>query len=483
MRLFLEKFRLLSWLILVLAGGFVTTGAVSYKAARDAIHQAFGGMSVPAASDLVYGEIRQDIQRSLAASSLIANDAFVRNWLRGGEQTPERLIRYLQETDRKFGISGSFLISERSRRDYQGNDIGKPLQPGGSRDAWLSRVREMKSAYEATVNPGPVSRDAALVSISHRITDDEGNFIGAAGVGLPMSRFSQLVENYQSRFGCRIYLVDNAGIIMLGNGAMQHVRDLPSLRRVSNDILQSSAKPTQASYRDGESTVFVNVRFIPELRWFLVVEQRDWGMQPVQQAFLFNLAVGALVIGLVLLSVVGTVNRYRGRLANVAAVDNLTGLINRPAYEFIFQQALLETNRTKEPLSLILIEVDKFKRVVDLLGRNGGDQVLQNVADLARKSVRGTDPVSRWSEDQFMIQLRDCPLQNALEVAERLRLSVAAYDFGVDDPRAIISISLGAAKHELQEPGDSFLDRTYEALGLAKEKGGNRVEPEPSGAL
>lgn len=482
MRRFLENFRLLGWLTLVLAGGFVTTGVLGYKVARDTLRQSFATTTVPATSELIHGDIQLDLLRLSAASALIARDAVVRNWFLGGERDALQLTRYLQEVDRKYGTSGSFVISERSRRQYQGSGMLKPVPPGDSQDAWFSQVRTMKSADELTVSPPSTDSDAALVVIGHRITDEQGSFIGAAGASLPLSRYSRLIENYRSRLGCRIYFVDSAGIIMLGADAMQHVRDLPDLRRVSNEILNSSVKPTRSSYRDGESTVYVTSRFIPELRWFLVVEQSDRGIQAVQQALLVNLAVGTLATSLVLITVAGTVRRYRRRLSSVATVDTLTGLINRPAYEFIFQQALLETARTKEPLSLILVEVDKFKRVNDLLGRSASDQILQTVAELARKSVRETDPVSRWGEGQFMIQLRDCPLENAIEVAERLRLSVASHAFGVDDPRAIITVSMGVARHEFEEPSNSFLDRTYEALGLAKGRGGNRVAPEFSGS-
>lgn len=313
----------------------------------------------------------------------------------------------------------------------------------------------------------------------HRIADGRGGAADAGGTALPAEVLSSLVEKYQSRFGCRIHFVDSAGIIVLGTDAMRHVRELPGLRRVAADILSASARPTQSNYRDGETTVLVNTRFIPELEWYLVVEQSDEaGIGQLQRAFLLNLAIGAAVAGLVLTSVLAMVNRYRKRLANAAAVDPLTGLINRSAYEFVFRQTLLETDRTREPLSLILCEVDLFKRLVAAGGRGRGEVVLRNMAELARKSVRATDPVARWSEDLFVIQLRNCPLENALDVAERLRQSVAAHDFGLDSERLAVTASLGVAMHEHQEAERDFLKRVQEALGQAKAQGGNRVEPE-----
>lgn len=477
MRSVLEKFRLLGWLALVVVTGFLVTGLSGYRVARDAVHHTFAAMSVPATSDLVHAEIHRDIQRLVLVSSLIAGDAFVRNWLAEGERNPDQMARYLKDANEKYGTTESFVVSERSRRYYQEDGTLKGVPPGDSRDAWFFRVSDLNVPAETRVNPDLTHRNTILVSSMQRIVDEQGKYLGVSGVGLPLNVFSRLIEKYQTRFGCRIYFVDNAGFIMLGGKSVQHLRDLPRMRPVATSILSSGVTPTQTSYRLGEATVLVNTRHIPELNWFLVVEQSDWqGIQPVQRALLVNLAIGILVIGIVLGTVLTAFNRYRERLANAAAVDPLTGLINRSAFEFVYQQTILETDRTREPLSLILCEIDGFRRVKNLLGGQMGENVLQNMAQLARKSVRASDPVVRWSGDQFVIQLRGCPLERALEVAERLRISVAAHDFHLDDPRLSVTVSLGVAVHEHLEEGSNFLQRTSQALGSAKTKGGNRAE-------
>lgn len=356
----------------------------------------------------------------------------------------------------------------------------------------LIAYRAASSALHGVFARGAVPAISELVY--GEIQADLRHFAKAAAHGRPQAvavaagagsdELVSLVNRLQSRFGCRIYFLDNAGIILLGSHAMQHVRELPGLRQVAGSVLSASATPLQSSYRDGRSTVLVNARFIPELEWYLVVEQSDEAaILPVQRAFLINLAIAAAAIGLALTSVLGMVGHYRRRLVDAAAVDSLTGLINRAAYEFVLRQTLLETDRTREPLALVLVEVDRFKRVAAAAGRGQGENILRNMAELARKSVRATDPVARWSDDRFIIQLRDCPLDKALMVAERLRQSVAAHDFDLDGRGLAVTASIGVAVHEHQEPERAFLKRTQESLAQARAKGGNRVEPEfPSAA-
>lgn len=479
MRQFLQKFRILALLGVVLVVGFLTTSIASYKVARDTISHDVSGRSLPLNSDRIHAEIQKELLRPVFVAALMANDAFLRDWIQGGERDSAQVARYLKDMQQKYAVTGSFLVSDRTRRFYDGEGAAKPLQPGDPRDIWFSRARSRKLAYESEVDQDRTTRDAITLSINHRLLDEQGNFIGATGVSLTLNSVSELIRKYQSQFRCRIFFVDDTGIIALGSHAMQHLRDQPGMRQAAADILRSAAKPMQTGYQANGVSTFVNSRFIPELGWHLVIAQSDRDdIRPVQSIFLFSVIVGALVTGLVLVMVMTLIARYQAQLDNIATVDSLTGLINRPAFEFVFQQTLLETNRNRLPLSLVLFRIDMFKRVNETLGEQIGDDVLRQVAQLARKAVRDSDAVCRWGGDQFLIQLRDCPLDKAIGVAERLRLSVVSHDFDLDDPGVIITVSLGIAQYQCPQPGEDFLERVEEALATATEKGRNRTEPQ-----
>jgi len=477
-------YRLLGWLALLLVAGFVFTSGFGYRVARDTLRGVFAVSAVPAISDLVHAEVRSELLRLNSASLLIARDAFVRNWLLDGERDPEQMAHYLKEESRKFGAASSFVLSERSRLYYQEAGALKAAPRGNSQNAWFFRVAGMADLKGTSVNPDLTARDAIAVSARQPIIDGRGNLLGASGVGLPLSSFFRLAEKYQTRFACRIYFVDKGGIVIVGDNTMQHLRDLPGLSQVADNVLASAAAPVQTSYRRGEATVLVNARFIPDLDWFLVVERSDQeGILPIEQVFLLNLAVAALVAGLVLSSVFRAFRRYQRSLMGGAGVDPLTGLINRSAYEFVFRQTLLEVVRAGEPLSLIVLEIDTIKLIIAAQGPQAGEQVLQGIAELAKKAVRGSDPVVRWSDCQFAVQLRDCPLDRAMVIAEKLRLSVASHDFELGQRHLLITVSLGVARLDDGEIGSHFIDRTHQVLALARRKGGNRVEPEIAGSV
>ncbi|UCV08943.1 GGDEF domain-containing protein [Dechloromonas denitrificans] len=419
MRRSLEMYRLLGWLALLLVAGFLATNGLAYRAAHETIRRVFAGSSVPAISDLVHAEINRELQRLASTSSVRPEDS-----------PGERLFR----------------PEERSLR---------------------SGIR---------VNPDLSKRDASVGVTKYPIVDGQGNFLGVGGGGLPQGSFFRLAERYRARFGCRVYLVDKAGIVIVGGNVMQHLRDLPGLNQIAADLLATPATPLQTRYPRGAATVFVNARFIPELEWFLIVERSDEEeILALRQGYLFNLLVAALVTGLVLASVYGAIRRARRSSSGVAGIDPLTGLINRAAYEFVFHQTLLEVARAGESLSFILLEVDMIKRVVAVLGDRAGEGVLQRMAELAKAAVRGSDPVVRWSDSGFAIQLRDCPLDRAVTIAEQLRRSVAAHDFELNDQRLVITASLGVARFEEDELGSDFMERTHEMLGRARRLGGNRV--------
>lgn len=483
MRLFQEKYRTLGWLSLILVAGFLTTSIASYMVSRDTIHQGIAEQALPLTSDNVYSEIQKDLLRPVFISSLMAHDTFVRDWILDGERDPGQLQRYLKEVKEKYGTVSSFLVSDKTRRYYYGEGILKTVQAEEPRDAWFFRVQSMPEPYETNVDADMANRDAMTVFINYRILDYRGNFIGATGVGLTLDAVSHLIESYQARFHRRIYFTDPAGTIVLAGRSMRDlrgsIRDLPGIRDIAADVLQKSATPTQTSYRLGEATILVNSRFIPELGWHLVVEQSDLDeIQPVQQVFLLNLAISALVTGLVLAISLVAVNRYQRRLEYTAATDSLTGLINRQAFEFVFRQSLLEAERSGQPLSVIMFDADLFKQINDSLGHLAGDCVLQSLARLARQAVRESDVVARWGGEEFLIQLRGCALEQAMAIAEKLRNSIAAHDFGLNDPNLAVSVSLGVAQYQPPESGTAFFTRADRALYLAKAKGRNRVEPE-----
>jgi diguanylate cyclase (GGDEF)-like protein len=127
-------------------------------------------------------------------------------------------------------------------------------------------------------------------------------------------------------------------------------------------------------------------------------------------------------------------------------------------------------------LSAVLFDVDHFKAVNDDHGHLAGDRILRQIADTVRSVLRESDIVTRWGGEEFLVLLKDCPLQQAAIIAEKLRHAIAEQNFALPSGTLSLTASLGVAEYECGESSTSFFGRADKALYSAKTGGRNRSE-------
>jgi diguanylate cyclase (GGDEF)-like protein len=479
---FPHKTRLLLWLSLILIAGFLTTSILSYYVSLNAIRSSITDQALPLTGDNVYSEIQKAIVRPIFISSQMASNTFLRDWLIAGEPDQAQVVRYLQEVKREHNTITAFVISEKTRNYYYAEGLQQVISEDDPFDKWFFRVREMTEAYETNVDPDAGNNDTLTVFINYRVLDYDGKFIGVTGVGLTLENVRSTIETAEQRFSRRIYFVDKTGKLVLTGASMDAVantlQEMPGIQNIAPQILAGDTTPLRLDYRlpkrFGFSTVQVNSRFIPELNWYLVVEQDDSAaVKPLRTVLFVNLGVSALATLLVLALTLPTIRRYQKRLEKAASTDVLTGLVNRQAFDFLFAANLKDSIRKRTNFSSVLFDIDSFKAINDQHGHLAGDAVIQKVAELARSSVRSNDIVSRWGGEEFMVLLKDCELPAAQQIAENIRAMVERYDFGLGKP---VTVSLGVAMYAPNESTDGFFTRTDQALYKAKQNGRNRLE-------
>ncbi len=169
----------------------------------------------------------------------------------------------------------------------------------------------------------------------------------------------------------------------------------------------------------------------------------------------------------------GELWKQQADLERLATTDTLTGLPNRRRLEEACQLQMSRVKRHGEKLSVVMIDVDKFKSVNDTHGHQVGDLVLQNVAQVLDETVRESDFVGRWGGEEFMVLCPGTRLNEARIVAEKLRAAIAAHEFPVVGEK---TASFGVAQLGTDEPLERAVERADAALYLAKENGRNRVE-------
>jgi diguanylate cyclase len=162
-----------------------------------------------------------------------------------------------------------------------------------------------------------------------------------------------------------------------------------------------------------------------------------------------------------------------------ARTDQLTTLSNRKAFDEKFERSVDAANNDKQPLSLIMGDIDRFKTFNDTWGHQTGDQVLRLVAFCMKESVRTPpDLAARYGGEEFAVILPGANLETANQVAERIRTSVESKRVmkrSTGEDLGTITMSLGVALYQPGEPSAELIKRADECLYAAKHAGRNRV--------
>ena len=160
-------------------------------------------------------------------------------------------------------------------------------------------------------------------------------------------------------------------------------------------------------------------------------------------------------------------------LDQLARTDELTGAWNRRRFEETVATEMDRLRRYGQRLSLMILDVDHFKKINDLYGHSIGDQVLIDLSNKIRSSLRGSDSLTRWGGEEFVILCPNTTAETVSKLAERLRKEIASVKF-----REVgnITLSFGVAECGAEETWEQWLHRADEALYLAKSGGRDQVK-------
>lgn len=188
--------------------------------------------------------------------------------------------------------------------------------------------------------------------------------------------------------------------------------------------------------------------------------------------FIFGFMFGAM--GTIRCEKNALIKKLLNDLSNEARKDSLTGLANRRQLSEVYQQEIQRCQRNNLPLSLVLFDIDYFKKVNDTYGHHAGDIVLKNVAHILNGNSREYDTVARWGGEEFLALLPDSDAKNAEDFAERVRKQLEDKCHNAEGHKNIrCTLSAGITQCQPSEHLESALQRTDNALYQAKESGRN----------
>ena len=219
--------------------------------------------------------------------------------------------------------------------------------------------------------------------------------------------------------------------------------------------------------RDLENSRLANETALRERQVEALLAARRWQWTAM--------ALGGVLLLMLVALVVRQLARMR-RLRELAATDPLTGVANRRSIERLGEEAIAAARRSGDGLCLLILDIDHFKMVNDRFGHLTGDQALAHVATACSAALRQFDKLGRIGGEEFLVLLPRTRMDQARQVAERIRAAVEALAFADIDPSLRLSVSIGIAElrggdKDLRE----FCARADAALYAAKDAGRNRM--------
>ena len=363
-----------------------------------------------------------------------------------------------------------------------------------------------------SVHIGPVIRsrstDDLVIPVSLRVNDLSGGFAGVLLATIRVDYFRHYYSYYE--LGARDVLV-----LMLADSTVLYARPMPdsyigknlSSSHLFQAMLATSDKGS-GQWRaalDGQKRIF---GFARSERYGLIVAAgydtqalfRSWLRGQVEDVLLdLALLLGILLLGASILRQAKRSVRYQQELTrlrdeltavnqsleNLAHADGLTGLANRREFDLFLQQSLLDAAQHGLPLSLILIDIDYFKRYNDTYGHVAGDACLKMVAAVLKElALRSSDKVARYGGEEFAIILPGATAQDALGIANAAVKAVSARNITHHSSSIAAHVTLSAGCATFMPASDrpeaqALIEQADAALYLAKHSGRNQARRVP----
>jgi len=187
--------------------------------------------------------------------------------------------------------------------------------------------------------------------------------------------------------------------------------------------------------------------------------------------FLMNLIIYSVSITLIIISLLFYKKIKRG-LEIDTITDKLTKLYNRLYFNEIYTHYINQYKRNKTPFSMLIIDVDNFKKINDTYGHKQGDEVLQKLGKIIKNTIRKTDLAFRYGGEEFIVLFPNTHIQQAFQVAQRLKKNVSQR---IKIDMKTVTISGGIGEYQGENPIE-FFEKIDNALYKAKNTGKNKIE-------
>ena len=368
-----------------------------------------------------------------------------------------------------------------------------------------------------------------LVSISKVLINDKGRISGVISIDSSIDKIKEMLESNDKDFKTlRSFVVRRDGTIIIHNDKSFLGKNIYKIIPEKKEIFKRTKGFFEFSYKGTKKIAYFS--FAPKIKWIIVTvcDKKEIFIPIFYQILVASLIIASIsfLVGIYLTysfsshflepllqlnkRVINIINDREqqgeayvypdneiGAIAKnvehlteqelykknlelksknkeleiLSTTDKLTGLLNRRKMEKELNKELKRAKRYNQTFSLILIDIDFFKKINDTLGHQAGDILLIEISRLMRNTLRSSDLIARWGGEEFLVLCPNSNLTEAANLAERLRYFVENYDFSVGEK---VTISAGVAEYKGQSL-DDLINEADKNLYIAKRSGRNKV--------
>ncbi|MCF2859711.1 diguanylate cyclase [Pseudoalteromonas sp. SMS1] len=455
-------------LTILLLAGFIFTSWFSLVIAKQSLFNGIENDALPLTSHLIHTDLQKQLQAPIIISAQMANNTFLHAWLMTAQDNKQLLFEYLRQMRREFGAVTSFLVTSEDQTYYRYDGETSQLDSLNARDNWYRETIDNSNPYTLNVDFDPRDDHQAVVFVNHKIQHN-GVLVGITGVGVKLDHLKRLIDKYQHTYNRKVYFIDHKGRLLFYNDATFTDATLAD-KFGSHSAKLLNKNHYKLRLEQNETTTFINSRYLAQFGWYLVVEQTLTQDKSFSDTLYINLFMGIVITAVILLSAQLTFNHYQKRLEKMATYDKLTDTHNRQAFEPLLQKALHKARTQFTPLTMLILDVDHFKKVNDEHGHLVGDKVLAEVAQTCKRIVTTKGLTCRWGGEEFVILLPKATLNTGHELAQQIHEALRSSNCEVN-----VTASIGIAQYHIDESEDGLLKRADAALYRAKSTGRNRT--------
>ena len=466
---------IISFLLLTLSVG---SSLLNYKISMDAAQNQLKTKSLPLSVDNIYTEIQKHIIEPFLVASMMANDTFVKDWIVQGENNVQKIQKYLDSIKNKYGMLATFLVSQKTKNYYTHNGVIKQVDKQDSTNKWYYEFKNSPNNHEINLDLNKHLSDTLIMFINFKMLDENFNYLGATGVGIEISYINDMLKMFKDIYKLKVSFLDaNANIILSeehNQSKMINLDSIDELSKYKDTILLKNSHIIE--YEKDGYKYLLNTKYIEELNIYLLVEAKlDSFTQNTKNTFYLNMSMSLLLTFIITLIAIIVICKHNKKLEKLINYDLLTQIPNRRNFKEKFEYLLLLNKRNNQPLSLLFIDLDNFKKINDKFGHQVGDEVLKEFSLVLKQNIRKTDIYARWGGEEFIVAFVGTSVDEAVRISNKIREAVQKNKKIKTLISGSLTISCGVTQSTDDDTVDTIIAKADKAMYDAKGSGKNKV--------